>query len=111
MRATTSGCEIVWPQPIGSGMLSHASETSSGGTNASRGTLRTALSTRSSVTPARSSATRRSADIGLRDRRASGPHLLQRPLGVTGMHLDAAHRVAVDRDGEALLQRLQRGLL
>ena len=25
MRATTSGCEIVWPEPIGSGTLSHAS--------------------------------------------------------------------------------------
>jgi peptidoglycan/xylan/chitin deacetylase (PgdA/CDA1 family) len=38
MRATTSGWEIVWPAPIGSGALSHASPASSGGTKRSRGT-------------------------------------------------------------------------
>ena len=48
MRATTSGCEIVWPAPIGSGTLSHASAASASGTNRSRGTSRIASSTRSS---------------------------------------------------------------
>ena len=42
MCATTSGCEIVWPAPIGSGTLSHASRASSGGTKRSRGTARIA---------------------------------------------------------------------
>ena len=48
MRATTSGWEIVWPAPIGSGTLSQASAASALGTNRSRGTSRIASSTRSS---------------------------------------------------------------
>ena len=54
MRATTSGWEIVWPAPIGSATLSHASAASCGGTNRSRGTVRIASSTRSSETYGRS---------------------------------------------------------
>ena len=48
IRATTSGCEIVWPAPIGSGTLSQASAASAFGTNSPRGTSRIASSTRSS---------------------------------------------------------------
>ena len=54
MRATTSGCEIVCPAPIGSGMFSHASSRRSGGTKRSRGTSAIAASTRSSSTWRRS---------------------------------------------------------
>src|SRR5215217_1820674 len=109
MRATTSGWEIVCPQPIGSGTFSHASARWSGGTNASRGTLRTARSTRSSSTAARSSSS--SASAGLRDPGARGPDLLERTAGVPRLDLDPADRGAVDRDREALLDRLERRLL
>src|SRR5215212_9868363 len=113
MRATTSGWEIVCPQPIGSGMLSQASARRSGGTNASRGTLRTALSTRSSDTAPRSSATSASAEprMALRDRRARGADLLQRSPGVARLDLDAPHGGRVHHDREPLAQPLDRGLL
>src|SRR5947209_18616597 len=49
------GCEIVWPWARASAASSYACERSSSGTNSSRGTRRIASSTRSSVTPRRTS--------------------------------------------------------
>src|SRR5688572_4861992 len=49
MRATTSGCEMVWPWPIGSAELRQASSSCSGPTKASRGTAASADSRRSTA--------------------------------------------------------------
>ena len=114
MRATTSGWEIVWPQPIGSGALSQASSRSSSGTKRSRGTAATASRTRSSATARRSSFTSPSAPPDHVPHASAAPavrQLGQRALGVAGLDVDAAHRGRVDGHGEALLQRLERGLL
>src|SRR5689334_9410226 len=108
MRPTTSGWEIVWSEPIGSGMFSHASSRMAGGTNASRGTARRASSTRSSWMCRASVRIRRSAVAGmsLGDARAGGAHLRHGALGVPGLDVDAADAGRVDGHPEAAAQRV-----
>ena len=83
------------------------------GTNRSRGTSRTALRTRSSATLPRSSSTSRSARSARHHAMhgAGGAQLRERAVGVARLDVDAAHRGRVDGHGEALLQRLERGVL
>ena len=114
MRATTSGWEIVWPQPIGSGSLSHASSRRRSGTKRSRGTAAIAARTRWSATAARSSASRRRrarAAAWLTPAAPAARSSVERAVGVAGLDVDAAHRGRVDGHGEALPQRLERGVL
>src|SRR5512132_1026286 len=115
MRATTSGWEIVCPEPIGRATLSHASSRRCSGTKRSRGTALIAASTRWSPTYGRSSSTRRSAGLSpalrLRHGRTGGPQLLERPFGVARLHLHATHGGRVDADRKALAQRVERGVL
>src|ERR1700730_14169970 len=51
MRATTYGCEMVCPKPIGSAVSSYARLASASSMNRCRGTLRIRSSTRRSVIP------------------------------------------------------------
>ena len=95
MRATTSGWEIVWPAPIGSGTLSHAPRAARRGRTLARH-RGIAASTRSSATCGRSSVQQRSRGASHAIRRPRA-HLGERALGVPGHHLDAAHRVRVHR--------------
>src|SRR5712664_2017429 len=68
ISATTSGCEIVWPQSMASARSSYAWRRSRGERNASRGISAIASSTRLSVTPwgTSCSATIRSAGVLMR---------------------------------------------
>ena len=87
MRATTSGWEIVWPEPIGSATFSHASSRRRAGTKRSRGTSRMAASTRASSTWGRSSRSRRSTGrrpAAATPRSHPRPQLLEGSLGVAG---------------------------
>ena len=61
MRATTTGWEIVCPDPIGSAVFSQAASARPLGTNRSRGTDAIAAKTRSSRICGRSWSTSRSA--------------------------------------------------
>ena len=114
MRATTSGWEIVCPEPIGSATLSHASSCRRAGTKTSRGTSRIAASTRGLSTCVRSTASRRasgpSPGCRLRHARTGGPQLLERPLGVARLDVHAPHGRRVDAHGEPLAQRVAGGV-
>src|SRR5690349_8601366 len=71
-----------------------------------------ASSTRWSATWGRSCASRRStAGIALRDGRPRGAQLREGALRVALVHLDAAHGGMVHVDAEALLERVERGVL
>src|SRR4051812_33286345 len=63
MNATSDGWLIVCPAAIGSALSSHARLRSDGGTNCSRGTAATALSTRGSSRRLRREASRSSRSI------------------------------------------------
>ena len=111
MRATTSGWEIVWPAPIGSGTLSHASAASASGTNSSRGTVAHRLQ-HALVGDVRAELIDQPvAAAASRHHAAGGAHLGQRALGVARLDLHAAHGGGVDRHLEARAQRVERGVL
>ena len=112
MRATTSGCEIVCPAPIGSGMFSHAWSRRSGGTkrvarhlgHRRQHPLVVDVAPQRPHQPLRGG--RHHATLAPAARTAS-----ERPRRVAGLDVDAARRRAVDRDREALAQRVERRVL
>ena len=114
MRATTSGWEIVCPEPIGSATLSHASSRRRAGTKrraARRGSPRArAGRRRACAAPRAGAASGPSPGCRLRHARTGGPQLLERPLGVARLDVHAPHRRRVDAHGEPLAQRVARGV-
>src|SRR5690348_13170095 len=114
MRATTHGCEIVWPLPIGSGESSYARIASASSTKMWRGTAFIAESTASSRMPS----VRSRSIIRARVRSdvmplplvpllpAPGAAIIGRPV-LSGIEprADAAHLLAI---GEVDLQRRHR---
>ncbi len=81
------------------------------GRSSSRGTARIASSTRSSVMCAAELIDQPVRGRSSRHHAARGAHFGECALGVARLDLDAADRAAVDRDGEACPQRVERGVL
>src|SRR5829696_1816148 len=110
IRATTSGWEIVCPEPMGSATLSHASPWRSAGTKRSRGTSEIAASTRGSSTwlrrLARRRSTRPSGSGRLRHGRTRCP-----AAGVDGRRHVLVAVPGVDRLPHLLAHGVQRGQL